>query len=60
MSISPISSIPLSISTPTDTVRTQNGLLQTQISEFGLKDQIKLSKEAVALLLGGGAAPAAK
>ena len=59
MSISPISSIPLSISTPTDAVRTQNGLLQTQISEFGLKDQIKLSKEAVALLL-GGAAPAAK
>jgi hypothetical protein len=32
----------------------QNGLLQTQIGERTIKDRIDLSKEAVALLVGGG------
>lgn len=56
MSISPISSIPLLISTPAEAVQAQAGLLQTRIGDAGLKDEIKLSQEAVALLLGGAVA----
>jgi hypothetical protein len=59
MSISPISS---SLSTPltaASAVGQQNGLLHTQIGVRAIKDQIDLSKEAVALLV-GGAAPTAK
>jgi len=59
MSISPVStalSPPLSAASA---VGQQNGLLHTQIGERTIKDQIDLSKEAVALLVGGGA-PTAK
>jgi hypothetical protein len=59
MSISPISS---SLPTPlaaASAVGTQNALLHTNIGVRTIKDQIDLSKEAVSLLLGGGA-PVAK
>jgi hypothetical protein len=54
MSISPVSS---SLSTPltaASAVGQQNALLHTQIGVRTIKDQIDLSKEAVALLVGGG------
>ena len=54
MSISAISS---SLSTPiaaSSAVGAQSGLLHTSIGVQSFKDQIDLSKEAVALLLGGG------
>lgn len=61
MSISPVSSLlsssPLSASAA---VGTQNALLHTTIGERTIKDQIDLSKEAIALLAGGATAPAAK
>ncbi|GGE99092.1 hypothetical protein GCM10011611_00770 [Aliidongia dinghuensis] len=60
MSISPVSSLlsssPLTASTA---VGVQNSVLHTSIGQRAIKDQIDLSKEAVALLV-GGAAPAAK
>jgi hypothetical protein len=59
MSISPVSS---SLSTPltaASAVGQQNGLLHTEIGVRAIKEQIDLSKEAVALLVGGGA-PVAK
>jgi hypothetical protein len=60
MSISPISSaIPL-ITTPASAVEAQAGLLQTQIADTGFKDEIKLSRQAITLLLGGGTPPVAK
>jgi hypothetical protein len=60
MSISPISSSPALILTPTTAVQAQGGILQTQIADFGIVDEIKLSRQAITLLLGGGAAPPAK
>jgi hypothetical protein len=54
MSISSISSAPLAAPlTPGSAVGTQNALLHTTIGERTIKDQIDLSKEAVALLVGG-------
>jgi hypothetical protein len=55
MSISAISS---PLSTPivaSSAVGAQSGLLHASIGDISLKDKIDLSKEAVALLLGGGA-----
>ena len=59
MSISPISSLLSSQPSASTVVGVQNSLLHTQIGERTIKDHIDLSKEAVALLL-GGSAPAAK
>ncbi|HEV2673888.1 MAG TPA: hypothetical protein VGV37_05055 [Aliidongia sp.] len=60
MSISPVSSL-LSSSplTASAAVGTQNALLHTTIGQRTIKDQIDLSKEAIALL-DGGTPPAAK
>jgi len=60
MSISPVSSLlsssPLSAGAA---VGTQNAVLHTTVGQRAIKDQIDLSKEAIALLA-GGATPAAK
>jgi hypothetical protein len=58
MSISPISSLLTSAPTASAAVGTQNAVLHTSIGQATIKDQINLSKEAIALL--GGTAPAAK
>jgi hypothetical protein len=60
MSISPLSSSPSLILTPTAAVQTQSGILHTQIADAGIVDEIKLSRQAITLLLGGGTAPPAK
>lgn len=54
MSISPISSALPTALAAASAIGQQNGLLQTQIGVRAIKDQIDLSKEAVALLVGGG------
>jgi hypothetical protein len=54
MSISPVSSALSPPLAAASAVGQQNGLLQTQIGVFAIKDRIDLSKEAVALLVGGG------
>ena len=59
MSISPVSSALTTPLAAASAVGQQNGLLHTQIGVRAIKDQIDLSKEAVALLVGGGA-PVAK
>jgi hypothetical protein len=59
MSISPVSSLLSSPLTAASAVGQQNVLLHTAIGDRTIKDQIDLSKEAVALLVGGGA-PLAK
>lgn len=60
MSISPISSPFISLASPTagGAVAQQNSNLSTEIGIAGIRDEIKLSKEAVSLLLGNGTAPA--
>ncbi len=60
MSISPISSPFISLSAPTTAagaVGQQNANLSTEIGIAGIRDEIKLSKEAVSLLLGDGSSP---
>ncbi|HLZ66092.1 MAG TPA: hypothetical protein VKQ29_07665 [Aliidongia sp.] len=57
MSISPVSSLLASPLSATAAAGTQNALLHTSIGQRAIKDQIDLSKEAIALLAGPIQAP---